>query len=89
MIQDLLEVDPIRRLGSRVRGRRGVREHAFFSLHVDVNALERREVTPPWVPTIDSPTDLRNFDEYGAESEGDPTQWDRYLKIYPEAFVSW
>ena len=43
IITDLLEVDPIRRLGSRVRGRRGVREHAFFAAHVNVDALEKRQ----------------------------------------------
>ena len=45
MISELLEVDPIRRLGSRVRGRRAVREHTFFAAHVDVDALERKEVS--------------------------------------------
>ena len=89
MIGELLEVDPIRRLGSRVRGRRGVREHSFFALHVDVDALERRQLRPPWVPQIESATDLRNFDSYGADVEGDPKEWDTYLKIYPGAFTAW
>jgi CRP-like cAMP-binding protein len=88
-ILELLEVDPIRRLGSRVRGRRGVREHAFFASHLDVNALEARKLEPPWLPKIASKSDLRNFDDYGKETEGDPKEWERYIKLFPEAFVSW
>jgi len=89
MISELLEVDPIRRLGSRVRGRRAVREHTFFAAHVDVDALERKELKAPWVPTIESPSDMRNFDSYGDEVESDPAEWDRYLKIAPDAFENW
>ena len=91
MITDLLEVDPIRRLGSRVRGRRGVREHAFFAVHIDVDQLEKRQLRPPWVPTIESDHDLRNFDDYGAQGAPaeDPSEWERYIKIYPEAFAAW
>ena len=48
---DLLEVDPIRRLGSRVRGRRAVREHPFLAAHLDVDKLEARKLKAPWVPT--------------------------------------
>jgi len=89
MIIELLEVDPIKRLGSRVRGRRGVREHMFFSaLKLDVDALEKRQLKPPWVPTISSPSDLRNFDDY-ANKDDQASEWDRYLKIYPDAFNNW
>lgn len=90
LITELLEVDPIRRLGSRVRGRRGVREHTFFAAHVDVDLLEKRALRAPWVPKIEHATDLSNFDDYGADaSQDDATEWERYIKIYPEAFAAW
>jgi len=88
MVTDLLEIDPIRRLGSRVRGRRSVREHNFLAQHLDVDALERREIKAPWVPTIASETDLRNFDNYSDEVE-DASEWERFLTLYPDAFIAW
>ena len=89
LLEELLEIDPIRRLGSRVRGRRGVREHSFFARHLDVDSLERREMKAPWVPKIKDPTDCRNFDDYGDEVEGNPAEWDKYLKLQPDAFAAW
>ena len=38
---------------------------------------------------LKSSTDLSNFDDYGNEAEGDASEWERYLKIYPEAFQAW
>ena len=73
---------------SNVR-RRGVREHMFFKNHLDVEALEGRKLKPPWMPALKSSTDLSNFDDYGNEAEGDASEWERYLKIYPEAFQAW
>ena len=83
------QVDPIRRLGSRVRGRRGVREHAFYTaVRINVDALEKRELRPPWVPTIQNATDLSNFDNYEQAKE-DPSEWEKYIKVSPDAFDAW
>ena len=89
IVKELLEVDPIKRLGSRVRGRRAVREHSFFTQHLDVDQLEARVLPAPWTPKLKSATDLSNFESYGADTEGNPAEWERYLKIYPEAFKAW
>ena len=89
MITELLEVDPMKRLGSRVRGRRGVRSHAFFAEHLRVEDLEARKLKPPWTPTITSPNDLRNFDSYGDDVDGDASEWERFLKLHPDAFLAW
>ena len=69
LVTELLELDPIKRLGSRVRGRRGVREHPFFAVHLDVDQLEQRKLKAPWVPTIEGKGDLRNFDDYGNDEQ--------------------
>ena len=60
-----------------------------FKNHLDVEALEARKLKPPWMPALKSATDLSNFDDYGDEAEGDASEWERYLKIYPEAFQAW
>ncbi|XP_060928180.1 protein kinase C theta type [Limanda limanda] len=50
--------EPEERLG--VKG--NIRQHAFFRT-TDWNALEQRQVVPPFRPTISSPSDCSNFDK--------------------------
>lgn len=60
VLEGLLTLDPNRRLGMGVGGFDQLKQHAFFSL--DWEALEKKEISPPIVPIIESDTDLRNFD---------------------------
>ena len=73
-ISALLHKDPDARLGSLQsgdhRGARQVRHHAFFE-PVDFVQLERRELTPPFVPVIASITDASNFDPDSDDEESD------------------
>ncbi|KAL7827832.1 hypothetical protein AOLI_G00309840 [Acnodon oligacanthus] len=50
--------EPERRLG--VKG--NIRQHPFFR-DTDWNALEKRQVEPPFRPTVKSPSDCSNFDK--------------------------
>ncbi|XP_028254648.1 protein kinase C theta type isoform X2 [Parambassis ranga] len=50
--------EPEERLG--VKG--NIRQHNFFS-NLDWNALEQRQVSPPFRPTLTSPSDCSNFDK--------------------------
>uniref|UniRef100_A0A8C2D658 Protein kinase C n=1 Tax=Cyprinus carpio TaxID=7962 RepID=A0A8C2D658_CYPCA len=50
--------EPERRLG--VKG--NIRQHAFFK-DIDWNALEKRQVEPPFRPTVKSAGDCSNFDK--------------------------
>ncbi|XP_066523532.1 protein kinase C theta type [Hoplias malabaricus] len=50
--------EPERRLG--VKG--NIRQHSFFR-DTDWNALEKRQVEPPFRPTVKSPSDCSNFDK--------------------------
>ncbi|XP_041709498.1 protein kinase C theta type [Coregonus clupeaformis] len=50
--------EPERRLG--VKG--NIRQHSFFK-DTDWNTLEKREVAPPFRPTVKSPSDVSNFDK--------------------------
>ena len=60
---DLLVKDPSMRLGgSKLRG--FVVEHPWFS-SLDVDALRRRELTPPWKPECKDPFDANLFDDWG------------------------
>ncbi|XP_053719287.1 protein kinase C theta type isoform X2 [Synchiropus splendidus] len=50
--------EPEERLG--VKG--NIRQHSFFS-SIDWNAIEHRQVVPPFKPTLTSPSDCSNFDK--------------------------
>ncbi|KAM9846142.1 protein kinase C theta type [Aulostomus maculatus] len=50
--------EPEERLGMKGN----IRQHSFFS-STDWNALEQRQVTPPFRPTLTSPSDCSNFDK--------------------------
>lgn len=50
--------EPEERLG--IKG--NIRDHVFFS-STDWSALEQRQVTPPFKPTLSSPSDCSNFDK--------------------------
>ncbi|GAQ78450.1 serine/threonine protein kinase [Klebsormidium nitens] len=59
LITRLLEKDPDRRIGAE-RGLQEIRDHSWFH-GFDWGALERRELTPPFVPVISSPQDCQNL----------------------------
>jgi len=56
MIRRLLERDPTKRINSE-----GLKKHPFFK-SIDWEKLERKEVTPPFVPMCSSSDDVRYFD---------------------------
>ena len=74
LISKLLISVPAQRLGSLKRGHRDVSGHAFFK-PVDFAQMCRHEVKAPYVPTIKSPTDTSNFDDYEDDSGAD---WARF-----------
>lgn len=65
--QDLLEkiivADPKERLGCLARADLDIRDHAWFADY-DFGALYRKELTPPWIPTITSPFAGDNFENW-------------------------
>ncbi|KAJ1548811.1 Serine/threonine kinase [Cladochytrium tenue] len=61
LLQGLLKRDPTRRLGGGRLDAEEVKRHPYFA-GVDWDAFMRKEVPPPWKPTIKSPTDVSNFD---------------------------
>ena len=81
----LLKKDPNERLVSyRSPDGEGVRKAAWFQT-IDFEHLLKKEVPAPWTPSLSSPTDTSNFDEYDdddldPEPEDDPTasevEWD-------------
>ncbi len=65
MLRGLLTRDPARRLGSDMEhGSEQVRRSPFFN-SIDWEALEARQLEPPWRPEVADATDTTNFDEEG------------------------
>ncbi|KAK9376888.1 uncharacterized protein V1513DRAFT_410182 [Lipomyces chichibuensis] len=62
ILQQLLTRDPWQRLGSGPNDAKDVMAHPYFS-NINWNDIYHRRVQPPFIPTIDSPTDTRNFDQ--------------------------
>jgi hypothetical protein len=71
LIEGLLTRDPVARLGSGPRGAEEVQRSPFFNT-IDWAALDARDLTPPWVPSVDGDgTDTKYFDEI-ADGDVDP-----------------
>ncbi|EDQ89836.1 uncharacterized protein MONBRDRAFT_32206 [Monosiga brevicollis MX1] len=61
-LEALLERDPAKRLGSGDTDAEEVKTHKFFKT-INFDALDRREIPPPWKPHLASDLDLSNIDQ--------------------------
>jgi RAC serine/threonine-protein kinase len=59
----LLDKDPKTRLGGDEGGGHTVLKHPFFN-NIDLAKLEKKEIPPPFVPTIGAEDDVSNFDTF-------------------------
>ncbi|XP_037548092.1 serine/threonine-protein kinase N2 [Nematolebias whitei] len=62
LIQQLLQKDPDRRLGSGEEDASAIKQHRYFQ-GMDWDALLAKKVKPPFQPVIRTPQDVSNFDE--------------------------
>lgn len=62
ILQKLLTRDPEQRLGSGPKDAEEVMAHPYFK-NINFDDIYHCRVSPPFVPKIDSPTDVRNFDQ--------------------------
>lgn len=63
LLEQILVVDPKNRLGCGSRADLDIREHQWFQ-GVDFGALYRKNVSPPWKPTVGDPFDDSNFGDW-------------------------
>ena len=62
LITKLLDLDPKKRLGAGPKGFENLKMHKYFET-INWDDLENRKVEPPFVPILNSSTDLRYFDK--------------------------
>ncbi|KAG5638720.1 hypothetical protein H0H81_010703 [Sphagnurus paluster] len=60
VLTGLLTRDPSKRLG--VNGAEEIKRHPFFKNHIDFKKLARKQIHPPFKPSVASPVDVSNFD---------------------------
>ncbi|WFD21486.1 non-specific serine/threonine protein kinase [Malassezia equina] len=62
LLTRLLQRDPAQRLGSPPGGASDIKNHPFFTKHIDWNLLLAKKVQPPYKPGVASAFDTSNFD---------------------------
>lgn len=62
ILQQLLTRDPEKRLGSGPRDAEEIMAHPYFR-NINFDDIYHCRVAPPFIPKIDSPTDVRHFDQ--------------------------
>ncbi|CAL1264946.1 unnamed protein product [Larinioides sclopetarius] len=63
ILENLLIKSPVKRLGMPANPTGDIKDHPFFST-ILWDKLERKEIPPPFKPTVSSEYDTRNFDSY-------------------------
>ena len=58
VIQKMLCIDPVERLGNKEGGAKDIMDTDFFK-EIDFNLLYKRQLTPPYLPEVTSPMDTR------------------------------
>ncbi|ORZ19912.1 kinase-like domain-containing protein [Absidia repens] len=61
LLHGLLTKDPERRLGNN--GSADIKNHPFFSKHIDWDLLIQKKVQPPFKPNVENAYDTTNFDD--------------------------
>ena len=67
LINNLLIIDPEKRLGNGSDGAENIKNHPFFS-DIDWNKALNKQLKPPFIPNIDNETDIKYFEKSLAES---------------------
>ncbi|UJR23136.1 hypothetical protein I4U23_026155 [Adineta vaga] len=65
ILKSFMTKNPAKRLGcvAAQGGEEAIKRHAFFAGKLDWEALERRQVKPPFKPKVVNPRDTSNFDK--------------------------
>ena len=62
LITKLLDLDPKKRIGAGNKGFENLKKHKYFE-GINWNDLENKKITPPFIPNIEGPFDLKYFDK--------------------------
>jgi classical protein kinase C beta type len=87
LITAFLNRDPTKRLGVGKSGEEDIRKHAYFAT-VNWEKLEKRQIEPPFLPTVKGKKEANNFDNEFTEAKVDmtPPNASTIAQIDPAAF---
>ena len=66
LITQLVEIDPKKRIGAGPNGVNDLKNHIYFK-EIDWENLEKKNISPPFEPDLDGPTDLKYFDNVSTD----------------------
>ena len=61
LISQLVQLDPTKRIGAGPNGFENLKKHKYFE-EINWDDLENKKIEPPFIPELESPTDLKYFD---------------------------
>ena len=76
LIKKMLQLNPSMRLGMLSGGEKDITNHPLCA-GVNMDALLKKELKPPWVPKLANANDTSNFDDFGTPSTG--KKFDKYI----------
>ena len=79
LITKLLDLDPKKRIGAGPKGFENLKKHKYFET-INWDDLENRKIEPPFIPHLNSSTDLQYFDRVFTD-ENDITKESDELNI--------
>merc|ERR1719445_442649 len=82
-ISKLLVKNPDKRLGNLAQGSRDIMVHPFFKRVTWRSLLEKR-VPAPYLPEAKGPSDIRHFDKFSDDSDGETKE---PIKPFKDPFV--
>jgi protein kinase A len=83
LVKHLLEADLSKRYGNLKGGVNDIKNHRLFK-GFDWNALLAKNLKPPYVPKVSSPSDISNFSHYSDSDKLSPA-----VKSNDDPFLEW
>lgn len=88
LIRHLLVRDVNQRYGCMKNGVKDIKSHRFFK-DIDWEALEQRQIETPFIPTIESPEDTKNYMRYSEEESNTTSMKCPPVEPGEDPFLSW
>lgn len=87
LIQRLLAIDPMQRIGSLANGINEIYAHPWFS-GINFGKLRQKGIEAPWIPKVKNPLDATNFESWDHLEDKSMSNESIILAVHQEIFKS-